>query len=294
MASSKERGREPLTAVHRRQDRVFPELPARHPLSVRRREVQRFRNGDGNHHRRAWNPSTKDELHPFPQPAHSNTTTCYNGVEVVTTHFPETVKGTAFLKMQETVLPAVWTRNRDRARASTVRHTYRCEALEHQEGPLSYLAAVIRDDNNPEKRRRQERWCASTTLEGFRGNRFLAPAAEDTSHAEAHRERTRALTARLRGGYVTPYNRVKQLNASLKAQNELQHQAAGESLVGFYATQAGPAAFKMSNADEWWDLDPVELTRDMTKRAEAMKANPYSTLFRSTVLTTTLSEPPHV
>ncbi|KAG5468339.1 hypothetical protein LSCM1_02319 [Leishmania martiniquensis] len=294
MTSAKDWVRESALALHRREDRVFPELPAGHPLSIRRREVQRFRTGADTHNRRVWNPSTKDELHPFPQPALRNTNTCYSGVDVVTTHFPETVKGSAFLKMQETVLPAVWTTNRDRARASTIRHTYRCEALEHQEGPLSYLAAVIRDDNNPEKRRRQERWCASTTLEGFRGNRFIAPAPEDSSNAEAHRERNRTLTESLRGGYVTPYQRVRQLNVSLQTQKKLQQKAAAESLVGFYASQPGPAAFKVSNAHEWWDLDPVAVTRDMTKRAEGMMANPYSTLFRRTVFTATPSESPDV
>ncbi|AYU82636.1 hypothetical protein LdCL_340035800 [Leishmania donovani] len=287
MSSTKDQGRRPVIASYRCDEHVFPELPATHPLSVRRREVQRFLKGDGTLGRRAWNPATKDELHPFPQPALNNTTTCYNGVDVVATDFPETVKGTAFLKMQETVLPAVWTHNRDRACASTKRHTYRCEALERQEVPLSFLATVIRDDNNPEKRRRQEGWCASTTLEGFRGNRHAAPAAEGVFDAKAHRELNKMLTARLSGGYVKPYNRVKHLNSSLEKQKELQQKAAADSLINLYASQPGPAAFKMSNADEWWDIDPVAVTGDMRKRIDEMKANPYSTIFRSTTFATT-------
>ncbi|KAG5494026.1 hypothetical protein JKF63_01859 [Porcisia hertigi] len=292
MSSSNEQRRAYALASHRREERVFPELPATHPLSIRRREVQRFRNGDGTHGRRSWNPSTTDELHPFPQRALNNTTTCYNGVDVVSTHFPETVRGTAFLKMQETVQPLVWTRNRDRACASTKRHTYRCEALERQEAPLSYLSTIIREDNRPEKKRLEVGWCASTTLEGFRGNRHITPAAEDMSHAEAHRKLNNTLTASLSGGYVTPYSRVKQLSVSLKRQRKLKEAAAAESLVDFYASQPGPAAFKLSNADEWWDMDPVAVTRDMQSLADSMRANPFSTTFRRTLYATYSSKPP--
>ncbi|CAJ1007880.1 hypothetical protein Q4I28_003193 [Leishmania naiffi] len=294
MASLTTQRRGVAIASYRCEDRVFPVLPTAHPLSVRRREVQRFLKGDDIHGRRAWNPSTKDELHPFPQPALTHTTTCYNGVDVVSTHFPETVKGTASLRMQETVLPAVWTHNRDRACASAKRHTYRCEALMHQEAPLSYLATVIRDDNSPTRKRLREGWCASRTLEGFHRNRHIAPAPEDMSHAEAHRELNTALTARLSGGYVSPYDRVKLLNSSRKMQRELKENATAESLVAFYASQPGPAVFKMSTADEWWDMDPVAVTRDMTARAEASKANPYSTIFRSSVSMTTTRKPQHV
>ncbi|KAK7196293.1 hypothetical protein NESM_000565400 [Novymonas esmeraldas] len=274
--------RGPAIAAHQPEDRIFPTLPPGHPVSVRRREVQRFRDGGGTHGRRAWNPSVKDEQHPFPQPALNNTTTCYNGVDVVATHFPETVRGTAYLRAQGAVQPVVWTKNRTRASASMARHTYRCDALENHEAPLSYLATVIRDGSDPAKRKRQEGWCASTTLEGFRGNRHVAPAAEDTSHAPAHKELTATLTASCNGGggYVSPYNHVKEMNASYKAEKELQQQAAAESLVGFYAARPGPPVFKMSNADAWWDMDPVAVTRDMTERADAMKANPYSTTFR--------------
>ncbi|GET92360.1 hypothetical protein, conserved [Leishmania tarentolae] len=294
MISTKGRKRAPVIASYRYDEHVFPELPATHPLSVRRREVHRFLKGDGTLGRRAWNPSTKDELHPFPQPALHNTTTCYNGVDVVATHFPETVKGTAFLKAQETVLPAVWTNNRDRACASTTRHTYRCQALERQEAALSFLATVIRDDNNPEKRRREEGWCASTTLEGFRGNRHIVPAAEGAFDVEAHRELNNTLTSSQCGGYVKPYNRVKQLISSRKKQKQLQQNAAAESLINLYASQPGPATFKMSNADEWWDIDPVKVTSEMAKRIDEMKANPYATIFRSTTSVTTPSRLSHV
>ncbi|KPA82372.1 putative mitochondrial hypothetical protein [Leptomonas pyrrhocoris] len=266
---------------YRNDQRVFAPLSAQHPASVRRREVQRFRRGDGTHGRRAWNPSTHDELHPFPQPALLHATTCYNGVDVVETHFPETVKGSAFLRVPGSAQPRLWTRNRTRAAAST-RHTYRCSALEAQEPTHSYLARLIVEDADPEKKMLREGWSASTSLQGSRGNRFIAPEPEDDSHQAAHRELNETLSTAAVGGYITPYNRVKQLNATLSGQRSLKRTAETESLDALYDTRAGPAVFKMSNADEWWDMDPVAVTRELTERVEEMKANPYSTTFRST------------
>lgn len=272
----------PHAPSYRKDERVFAPLPAQHPSSVRRREVQRFRRGDGTHGRRAWNKSTQDEQHPFPQPALLHTTACYNGVDVIPTHFPETVKGSGFLRVPAAAQPEVWTRNRTRAAAASTRHTFWCDTLATPEASHSYLAKTIMEDAQPEKKALRDGWCASTTLEGARGNRFTAPEAEDTSHATAHREFNAQLTTTSTGGYVSPYNRVKQLNAS-RAEERTQRQiAATESVEALYETRAGPAVFKLSNADQWWDMDPVAVTREMTERVEEMKANPFSTTFRST------------
>ncbi|KPI85920.1 hypothetical protein ABL78_5004 [Leptomonas seymouri] len=274
-------GAAPHVPSYRREDRVFALLSSQHPSSVRRREVQRFRRGDGTHGRRAWNPSTRDELHPFPQPAMLHTMACYNGVDVVPTHFPETVKGSAFLRVPESAQPELWTRNRTRAAASSNRHTYRCSALEAQEPTRSYLAKTFIEDADPGKKLRREGWCASIALEGSRGNRFIAPKPEDNSHQAAHRELNEMLTTAAAGGYITPYNRVKKLNATRAEQNTQKRLAETESLDALYDTRAGPGVFKLSNADQWWDMDPVAVTRELTQRVEEMKANPYSTTFHS-------------
>jgi hypothetical protein len=273
---------EPRAAPYRNDEGVFSPFPAQRVTSVHRREVQRFCRGEGTDGRRAWNPSTRDEQHPFPQPALLHTTACYNGVDVVPTYFPETVKGSGFLRMPEASKPVVWTRNRTRAAASSTRHTYRCDELAESEAARSYLAQIIVEDADPNKKVRRDRWCASTVLEGCRGNRFLCPAAEDSSYQAAHRELNDTLTNTKAGGYMTPYNRVRQLNRSLALQKMQKQVAEKELLESLYDTRTGPAVFKLSNADEWWDMDPVAVTRAMTERVEAMKANPYSTMFRTT------------
>ena len=81
---------------------------------------------------------------------------------------------------------------------------------------------------------------------------------------------------------MSPYLRVKQLNATLAEQRTQQQRAETESLEALYFARHGPAAFKLSNADQWWDMDPVAVTREIMERVEKMKANPYSTTFRST------------
>ncbi|KAL7707775.1 hypothetical protein N2W54_003420 [Lotmaria passim] len=270
-------------ASDRLDERVFAPLsPQDLPSAVRRRGTLSSCRGDGTHGRRAWNSSTQDDQHPFPQPALLHTTACYNGVEVVPTYFPETVQGSGFLRVPESAKPGVWMRNRTRAAASSRRYTYRCDELAGRETALSYLAKTIVEDADPEKKALRDGWCASTTLEGSRGNRFIVPATEDVSYQSAHHELTERLATTAAGGYVSPYLRVKQLNATLAEQRTQQQRAETESLEALYFARHGPAAFKLSNADQWWDMDPVAVTREIMEQVEKMKANPYSTTFRST------------
>lgn len=272
----------PSAPSYQREDRVFTPLSPQHPASVRRREVHRFRRGDGTHGRRAWNPSTQDTLHPFPQPALLHTTACYNGVDVVASHFPETVKGSGFLRVPGCAQPGVWTRNRAIAATAATRHTYRCEALEEPEAARSYLAQVIVEDAQPERKTLRDGWCASTSLDGAQRNRFVAPAPEDSSHHAAHTALNETLTATASGGYVAPYRRVKELNKARAEQQQLRRMAETETLETLYDTRSGPSVFKLSNADQWWDMDPVAVTRAMTDQVEQIKSNPYSTTFRRT------------
>lgn len=268
-------------ASYQKDDRIFAALSAQHPASVRRREVQRFRRGDGADGRRAWNPSTQDEQHPFPQPALLHTTACYNGVDVVTSHFPETVKGSGFLRSPEAAQPGVWMHNKAAATATATRYTYRCPQLETPAATQTYLARLIVEDAAPEKKTLRDGWCASTILSHARRNRHMAAAPEDMSHKPAHAALNSTLVATVPGGYVSPYNRVKQLNASRVEEQQQRRLAETESLESLYASRAGPAVFKLSNADQWWNMDPVAVTQELTQQTEAMKANPYSATFRS-------------
>ncbi|CCW60692.1 unnamed protein product [Phytomonas sp. EM1] len=124
-----------------------------------------------------WNPTMKDEAHPFPERPCMNTNTRYNGVEVVSTHFPETIKGTAYFRLPNSSKPQVWETNRMKAR-SLNRYTYQCPALQDREPPMSYLAMVVIDDNSVEKRTKEQHWCASTALEGNHANWHVRPKPE--------------------------------------------------------------------------------------------------------------------
>lgn len=258
------------------EDRVFPPLPPRHPAVQRRREVRRFRSGVNNRDERPqWNPATRDELHPFPDHFPSHSTACYNGVEVVATHFPETIKGTAFLRLPESTKPALWHTNARRATESLGKHSYQNAQLADKTPPLSYLAQKVVEDGDPAKKERRQQWCASTVLPDrsyLRGT----PVSKEMSFVERNKAVTKNLTQK---HYISPVMRVERLNASRRAIKKLQEQAETETLDDFYHRPDAPAVFKMSNIDQWWNLNPVEVSEEFTMKRDNTMKNPFSLIF---------------
>lgn len=252
---------------------VFDQLPSNHPKSHRRREVQKFRTAEGPQERPRWNASTKDEAHPFPDRPMMHASNRYDGVEVVETHFPESIKGTVGLRFGwHDRKPEVWTLNASKA-LGTSRYSYHCASLETTPAHLSYLAQKVVEDNTPEKKALERQWCASTALEGRSGNRFLAAPPEE-SYVEKNKAKEGILDEL---HYTSPIRRVSQQNRELRVTKRLQRAASAEDPLMLYTRADAPPVFTMSNIDAWWGLNPVAVAEAQTVMKETITANPFST-----------------
>lgn len=255
-------------------ERVFAPLPRNSVRASRHREVERFRSHVLIDRRGRWNSSTQDDLHPFPERL-PKMKGCYNGVDVVETHFPETIKGTSFLRLSETAKPEVWRTNVSKALFSN-RYNFQCAALAVPESPLSYLAKLIVEDNSEAKKRLQGGWQSSTWVD----NRIHRSAEKSKDYVGLNKAKKilDGLT------YTTPRQRVKEINEAIRTDKALRRAAAKETPMTLFTqysttcpwTPENPTVYKMSNIDEWWHRDPVAVAEGQTALKESLRKNKYS------------------
>ncbi|EPY35725.1 hypothetical protein STCU_00949 [Strigomonas culicis] len=257
------------------QDRAFERLPKESPVVARRREVRKFKSAPGEGQLPRWNASTVDEAHPFPQHAQSHTTTTYQGVDVITSHFPDRVKNTAHLRNDR---PPQWSENT--AKASTLnRYTYKCDALKDKQPPLSFLAKTIVEDNAPDKRQKRNGWQGSTSLEGHAANRFVAEK-RDLDYKELNKTKLGVMNE---SNYVAPEKRVKELNLETRRQKQMQRDAKEETEMTLFQTVGGLKTFTMKNKKEWIDVDPVAVAAAQVEKKHELSINPYTQYGKSTM-----------
>lgn len=267
--------------------RMFDPLPASSVQRRRVEEVRRYRAPVGDHARARWNPSTQDEAHPFPQRACMHTVGHYDGVEVVDTHFPATVKGTTALRISADPLKKsnVWRTNQSRALA-TDHHTFRMPAAssalrDEEESRLSYLASVIVEDNTEEKKALRRGWCGSTALTGNWANRHAATAAADCVDYVALNKTKTGLMSAVNESYVTPKQRAETVLGKQSQERALKKAAARVTPLSMHERADAPAVFKISNIDSWWGLDPVEVAAEQTAMKDTLRENPFSDYYAS-------------
>lgn len=291
--------KEIATGTYALSERAFEPIKRSDPRSRRHREVRAFARATDPEQKPRWNASVKDEAHPFPQNALMHTNTVFNGVDVVTTHFPESVKGTAHLKNSRPAQREVWQSNVLNASKSN-RYTYHCDALREKEPPLSYLAQKILEEQSDANLRKRQLWNSSAVLEGNRWNRFVRPDKEPD-----YLEMNKTKNVLAEDTYVKPKDRVTALTATKRMEKQRQREAALETPLTLYQTQqqqqllessaassrqrqqqqlklqCGPQVFKMSNIDEWWGMDPVEVADQQNMVKRNLNANPHAT-YKST------------
>ncbi|CCW66498.1 unnamed protein product [Phytomonas sp. Hart1] len=219
-----------------------------------------------------WNTSMRDEAHPFPERPHMHVNTRYNGVEVVSTHFPETIKGTAYFRLPNSSKPRVWETNRMKAR-SLNRSTFQCPSLQEEDPPMSYLAMVVIDDNSNEKRGKEQHWCASTALERHRESWFVRPKPEP-DYVKMNAKKPFVNTAT----YISPMRRAEEDEKRVRRDKQQQLEASQFTPLTLYKRSDCPDVFKMSNIDEWCNIDTVKVAKERAALRATLQCNPYNPL----------------
>lgn len=245
---------------------AFEPIPDDHALIHRHHEVERFRHDRGAPLRPRFNKSTKDELHPFPERALTNTNSCYNGVDVAVTHFPEQVRSSAFLRVPTIKTRSLWSGNQAKSRHSH-RYNFQCPALDEKEPKLSYLAETIVEDNSNDKKLLERGWIGNTDTPSI----FAAPAPEPD-----YLKMNKGINHRyLKSRYTGPLEHAKQANEKIRETKRLQRVANQENLMTMHYRPDAPKVFKMSNIDEWWGIDPVTVATEQTDAKKELKSNPF-------------------
>eukprot|EP00796_Vickermania_ingenoplastis_P007323 gene7323-5159_t len=244
---------------------AFEPIPDDHPLIRRHRNVERFGSPRRPPMRPRFEKSVKDELHPFPQRAMTNTNACYNGVDVVVNHFPAMVKNSAFLRYPTVKTRPVWSGNIAKAKHSN-RYSYQCPALDEQEPPLSYLAQTIVEDCSQEKKMLERGWCGNLEMKSV----FAAPP-EEPHYTEVNKR----INRRYLKTYTGPVEIARRTNEFLRETKRLQRAADEERPMTFHYRPDAPKVFKMSNVDEWWTLDPVQVCSEHLEKKDVLSTNPF-------------------
>lgn len=245
---------------------AFEPIPDDHPLLRRHHVVERFRTD-----RRPprFNKSTKDEAHPFPQRALTNTNSCYNGVDVASSHFPAVVPQSAFLRIPGYKTRGVWDGNVMKAKASH-RYNFQCPGLNEPEPPLSYLAEKIVEDASEDRKLLERGWSGDTVL----ANTFAA-GAKEVNYAEYNKRKRK----RLLHHYVGPLDNAITTNANRQHEKRTQREADALHSLTLHRRPDAPSVFKMSNIDDWWKMDSLAVCNEQAQLKDRIKANPYQTMY---------------
>ncbi|RNF18734.1 uncharacterized protein Tco025E_04476 [Trypanosoma conorhini] len=226
-----------------RSERVFEPLPRNDARRVRHREVVRFRSAPQAPARPRWNMSVLDEAHPFPERPIMHSLQRFEGVEVSTRGFPQTVRGTKHLENK--FRPPLWTGRERNSSATNVDQRQRQRA--------SFLSRVIASDFSEGKKKMRQGWDVSTMRWSFAGN---VGEAEEGRRSYVEMNKRKGSFWNLES-YRNPVTRVKEMNESIREAKRNGRMRREEASLPPLDARGAPAVFKMSNIDEWWHLDPT-------------------------------------
>lgn len=245
---------------------AFEPIPDDHPLVHRRRAVQRFLSNraiGSSTLRPRFNVSTQELSAQQPKRALTHTNSCFNGVDVVDSYFPDKVRNSAFLRVPSIRTRPLWTGNQAKASHSH-RYNYQCPSLNDKEPPLSYLAEKIVEDGSEDRLLKQKNWCANTSLMSV----FAAKEKEPD-----YRILNKSVNESYLKSYSSPYqNAVERHEEERRLKRMLRYEDEQQSM-SMHNRPGGPKVFKISNIDEWWGLDPVKVSEDQVTTKKVIQSN---------------------
>ncbi|KEG14148.1 hypothetical protein DQ04_00601150 [Trypanosoma grayi] len=245
-----------------RDEAVFEPLPRGDARCLRHREVERFRGAPRALEQPRWNASVLDEAHPFPQRPIMHALQRYEGVDVIDTAFPDSVRGTTHLRTR--VRSPLWTMNT--SGGSTRKQP--ADAINRTISPKrNFLARVIADECSDDKRSIRQGWCTSTLTWNCAG--YIGSLEEtQKSYVSLNKNKTGVLNKDM---YISPIRRVARMNESIRDAKRSEREQKEQAARTQTNTRGAPEVFKMSNIDEWWLLDPT-LTATIAEETAAVTA----------------------
>lgn len=249
---------------------AFEPIPEDHPLIRRHRVVERFRSGKSATGRPPFQFSTVPEEHlkPSYKRALRCTNSCFNGVDVGVTYFPDHVTNSAFLRVPAIKQRPLWDGNQKKAQHSH-RYNFQCPALDEEEPPLSYLATKIVEDGAECLKLLQRGWCGQTDI----GNTFSELAKREPNYLETNKKKKVMKQALV--SYRDPLTNARIANHEERIKKKLQRVANEESLMMLHYRPDAPKVFKISNIDDWWGLNPVAVASEQILLKDKLASNPF-------------------
>ncbi|RNF00377.1 hypothetical protein TraAM80_07635 [Trypanosoma rangeli] len=226
-----------------RNERVFETLPRNDARRLRHREVIQFRSATHPPEKPRWNMSVLDEAHPFPERPIMHSLQRFEGVDVSSRVFPQTVRGTKHL---ETKFRSPLWMSREGNRSSS-------NGDRPQRQRVGFLSRVIESDFSESKKKAREGWVASTMRWSFAGQIGEAEEAR-RSYVEVNKKKKGVLNM---DTYLSPVFRVREMNERIREAKRSERMRKEQASLPPVGANGAPAVFKMSNIDEWWHLDPT-------------------------------------
>lgn len=248
---------------------AFEPIPDNHPLLCRHRAIERYRSGKScGRPPFQFSTKTEEQLKPSYKRALRSTNSCFNGVDVGVTHFPEHVRNSAFLRVAAIKERPLWASNQEKARYSH-RHNFQCPALDEEEPPLSYLAKKIAEDGSEDRKLLQRGWCGRTDI----GSTFAELAKREPNYLEVNKKKKQAKAFLLT--YKDPLTNARIASHEERVKKKLIREAEQESLMTLHYRADAPQVYKISNIDDWWDLNPVTVATEQMSLKEKLASNPF-------------------
>lgn len=249
---------------------AFEPIPDDHPVIRRHKMIERYRSGKSSFGRPPFQFSTKTEeqLKPSYYRALRSTNSCFNGVDVGVTHFPEHVKNSAFLRVAAIKQRPLWSDNQEKSRCSH-RHTFQCPALDEKEPPLSYLAKKIVEDGSEERNLLQRGWCGRTDI----GNTFVKLSKQEPNYIELHKRKKQSKSFLV--SYKDPFTNARISSHEERVKKKLVRESEQECLMTLHYRSDAPRVYKISNIDDWWELNPVKVAEEQMLLKDKLASNPF-------------------
>nr|CCC90055.1 conserved hypothetical protein [Trypanosoma congolense IL3000] len=228
-------------ASYSRGDTVFEPLPPNDKRLIRRREVERFR---GVPHRPRWNASVKDEAHPFPDRA-----PMYTLQRPFDDDWLERMPGASPLRNSSSLKPRCllkWHPERVKVASHASTAARSCTPLSNR----SFMDRIFCDCSD-DKEASKSGWVPTSLTGTLPRHTFRGKPVDSSTKLFGFKSIDRQV-------YLSPIRRVKLMNESMRSAKERQRLPPRETVSAITLDNIkAPKAFKMSNIDDWWPLDPT-------------------------------------